>query len=159
MKRLLVALALLAALAAPAAALAHPLGNFTVNRHTEIELSGGRVYIHYALDLAEIPTFQLGSGFVAPASRARRRGSSSSGSTAGGRRCACSSAVSRCGQAQAGSRRSASTRSTSRAGDGLAAHVPRPQLRRRGSAGGRSSSERRTAPSCARERAGSERER
>ena len=61
MKRLLVTFAFLAALAAPASALAHPLGNFTVNRQTEIELSGGRVYIHYALDLAEIPTFQLGA--------------------------------------------------------------------------------------------------
>ena len=60
MKRLLVVLALLAALAAPAAALAHPLGNFTVNRHTTIELSGGRVYVQYSVDLAEIPTFQLG---------------------------------------------------------------------------------------------------
>jgi ABC-type nickel/cobalt efflux system permease component RcnA len=61
MKRLLAILAVLTALAVPASALAHPLGNFTVNRHTEIELSGGRVYVHYALDLAEIPTFQLGS--------------------------------------------------------------------------------------------------
>ena len=61
MKRLLVTLAVLAALAAPASALAHPLGNFTVNRQTEIEVSGGRVYVHYALDLAEIPTFQLGT--------------------------------------------------------------------------------------------------
>jgi hypothetical protein len=74
MKRLLVIVAAVAALAAPASALAHPLGNFTVNRHTEIELSGGRVYVHYALDLAEIPTFQLGtrvrgSGFGAEAAR------------------------------------------------------------------------------------------
>jgi ABC-type nickel/cobalt efflux system permease component RcnA len=60
MKRLLVALAVLAALATPASALAHPLGNFTVNRQTTIELSGRDVYVHYALDLAEIPTFQLG---------------------------------------------------------------------------------------------------
>jgi nickel/cobalt transporter (NicO) family protein len=74
MKRLLVTLAVLAVLAAPASALAHPLGNFTVNRQTEIELSGGRVYVHYALDLAEIPTFQLGArvraaGFAAQAAR------------------------------------------------------------------------------------------
>jgi nickel/cobalt exporter len=60
MKRLLVGLAVLAALAAPASALAHPLGNFTVNRHTTIELSGRHIYIQYAVDLAEIPTFQLG---------------------------------------------------------------------------------------------------
>jgi ABC-type nickel/cobalt efflux system permease component RcnA len=58
-KRLLVLLGLLGALAAPAAASAHPLGNFTVNRSSEIVLSGDRVYLRYALDLAEIPTFQL----------------------------------------------------------------------------------------------------
>jgi nickel/cobalt transporter (NicO) family protein len=74
MKRLLVTLALLGALAAPVSALAHPLGNFTVNRQTEIELSGGRVYVHYALDLAEIPTFQIGTrvraaGFAREAAR------------------------------------------------------------------------------------------
>jgi nickel/cobalt transporter (NicO) family protein len=74
MKRLLVTLAVLGALAAPVSALAHPLGNFTVNRQTEIELSGGRVYVHYALDLAEIPTFQIGTrvraaGFAREAAR------------------------------------------------------------------------------------------
>jgi nickel/cobalt exporter len=48
----------LAALAVPAAALAHPLGNFTVNRFAAVELAGDRAYVRYALDLAEIPTFQ-----------------------------------------------------------------------------------------------------
>ena len=67
MKRLLVVLALLAALAVPASALAHPLGNFTVNRHTTIDLSGGRVYVQYSVDLAEIPTFQLGKQVRRPA--------------------------------------------------------------------------------------------
>ena len=92
MKRLLVTLAVLAALAAPASALAHPLGNFTVNRQTEIELSGGRVYVHYALDLAEIPTFQLGD--ARPRRRLRARGGARSRaprSTAAAHRCACSS--------------------------------------------------------------------
>jgi nickel/cobalt exporter len=60
MKRVLVLFVALAALGAPASAFAHPLGNFTVNRHTTIELSGGRIYVHYALDVAEIPTLQLG---------------------------------------------------------------------------------------------------
>ncbi|MGH2997087.1 MAG: High-affinity nickel-transporter, partial [Gaiellaceae bacterium] len=60
MKRLLAALVAVAALAAPAAAEAHPLGNFTVNRYAEIVLSGDDVYLRYALDLAEIPTFQEG---------------------------------------------------------------------------------------------------
>jgi nickel/cobalt transporter (NicO) family protein len=59
-KRLLLLLAVLAALAAPAAASAHPLGNFTINRFSRIEVAGPRVYVHYVLDLAEIPTFQAG---------------------------------------------------------------------------------------------------
>jgi nickel/cobalt transporter (NicO) family protein len=72
MKRLLLLIAVLGALAAPAAAAAHPLGNFTVNRHATVELSGNRIYVHYALDLAEIPAFQLGdrvraTGFAAEA--------------------------------------------------------------------------------------------
>jgi nickel/cobalt transporter (NicO) family protein len=61
MKRLLFLLILLAALCAPAAAAAHPLGNFTVNRFSRLELSGDRVYVLYVLDLAEIPTFQAGT--------------------------------------------------------------------------------------------------
>ena len=58
MKRLLVLVAACAALAAPAAAQAHPLGNFTVNRFSAVELSGDRAYVKYVLDMAEIPTFQ-----------------------------------------------------------------------------------------------------
>jgi ABC-type nickel/cobalt efflux system permease component RcnA len=49
-----------AALAAPAVAAAHPLGNFTINRFSRVEAAGPRVYVHYVLDLAEIPTFQAG---------------------------------------------------------------------------------------------------
>ena len=60
MKRLLVALVAVAALAAPVAASAHPLGNFTVNRYSELDVAGNRVYVVYVLDLAEIPTFQAG---------------------------------------------------------------------------------------------------
>lgn len=56
-----VLLALAAAvLLAPGSASAHPLGNFTVNRYAGVEVAGNRVYVRYALDLAEIPTFQLG---------------------------------------------------------------------------------------------------
>jgi nickel/cobalt transporter (NicO) family protein len=57
-KRLALLLGVLAALAAAAAASAHPLGNFTVNRFSGIELSGNRVYVKYVLDMAEIPAFQ-----------------------------------------------------------------------------------------------------
>jgi nickel/cobalt exporter len=64
-KRLALILAGLALLA-PAAALGHPLGNFTTNRYAGVELSGNRVYVHYALDLAEIPTYQEGARFRRP---------------------------------------------------------------------------------------------
>ena len=47
--------------AVPALASAHPLGNFTINRYAGIEVAGSDVYVHYALDVAEIPTYQLGS--------------------------------------------------------------------------------------------------
>jgi nickel/cobalt exporter len=60
MKRLLILSVALAALAAPLAASAHPLGNFTVNRFSRIEVSGPRLYVRYVLDLAEIPTYQAG---------------------------------------------------------------------------------------------------
>ena len=52
------ALALLLALWPVGAALAHPLGNFTVNRYSRIELSPDQVRVRYVVDLAEIPTFQ-----------------------------------------------------------------------------------------------------
>src|SRR2546429_9563099 len=57
-KRILLLVTALAALAFPVAALAHPLGNFTINRYSRIEPSGDRVYVLYVLDMAEIPTFQ-----------------------------------------------------------------------------------------------------
>jgi nickel/cobalt transporter (NicO) family protein len=53
--------AALAALALPVAANAHPLGNFTVNRFSRVEVAESRVYVDYVLDLAEIPTFQAGT--------------------------------------------------------------------------------------------------
>jgi ABC-type nickel/cobalt efflux system permease component RcnA len=62
-KKLLCLLALLVsgvALVAPAGASAHPLGNFTINRFSRLETSGPRLYVLYVLDMAEIPTFQVG---------------------------------------------------------------------------------------------------
>jgi nickel/cobalt exporter len=56
-RRLLLAL-MTVALLAPAHASAHPLGNFSVNRYSGIEVSGNRIYVHYVLDLAEIPAYQ-----------------------------------------------------------------------------------------------------
>ena len=58
MKKLVVLVVLAAALLAPVAAQAHPLGNFTINRFARVEVSGHRLYVRYVLDLAEIPTFQ-----------------------------------------------------------------------------------------------------
>ena len=60
-----------AALLAPGSASAHPLGNFTVNRYAGIELSGSDTYVRYALDLAEIPTYQLSAEVRAPGYPAR----------------------------------------------------------------------------------------
>ena len=59
-----------AALLAPAAASAHPLGNFTINRFSRVEVSGHRLYVRYVLDMAEIPTFQ--AGHIDPGAYARR---------------------------------------------------------------------------------------
>jgi nickel/cobalt exporter len=60
-KRLLLLCGVVSALVLPAAASAHPLGNFTINRFSRVEVAGPRVYVHYVLDLAEIPTFQAGT--------------------------------------------------------------------------------------------------
>lgn len=38
---------------------AHPLGNFTINHLAVFEPDGKQVHVHYVLDIAEIPTFQI----------------------------------------------------------------------------------------------------
>ena len=45
-------------LTVPAAASAHPLGNFSVNHLSQVSVSADRVDVRYILDEAEIPTFQ-----------------------------------------------------------------------------------------------------
>jgi ABC-type nickel/cobalt efflux system permease component RcnA len=60
MKRLALFVVAAAALIAPAAASAHPLGNFTINRFSRVEVAGHRLYVRYVLDMAEIPTYQAG---------------------------------------------------------------------------------------------------
>ena len=61
MRKLVLAVVVTAlALVVPGRAAAHPLGNFTVNHYAGVELAGNTIYVHYALDLAEIPTFQDG---------------------------------------------------------------------------------------------------
>jgi nickel/cobalt transporter (NicO) family protein len=58
-RALIAALLTLALLAvASPAAMAHPLGNFSVNHLTKVKVSPDRVDVLYILDQAEIPTFQ-----------------------------------------------------------------------------------------------------
>ncbi len=52
------ALITLIVLAASSAAQAHPLGNFSVNRYSRVEVAEDRIRVRYVLDMAEIPTFQ-----------------------------------------------------------------------------------------------------
>ena len=61
--RLLVALGAIAVtvLVGAAPASAHPLGNFTVNRYTGILVSPDGLVVDHVVDLAEIPTAQLGN--------------------------------------------------------------------------------------------------
>jgi ABC-type nickel/cobalt efflux system permease component RcnA len=71
-KRLPLLGALAAALLAPVAAQAHPLGNFTINRFARVEVSGHRLYVRYVLDMAEIPTYQAREAGVDADAYARR---------------------------------------------------------------------------------------
>jgi nickel/cobalt exporter len=63
MRALLVAVVALVVVGAvgavrPHGAAAHPLGNFTVNRYSRVELTPGVARIRYVVDMAEIPAFQ-----------------------------------------------------------------------------------------------------
>src|SRR4029450_5416164 len=42
----------------PARAEAHPLGNFTVNQYSRLEVGADSVRVRYIVDMAEIPAFQ-----------------------------------------------------------------------------------------------------
>lgn len=55
---LVVPLLVLGVLAAPAAARAHPLGNFTINTSASLVLRADEVLVDYVVDMAEIPAFQ-----------------------------------------------------------------------------------------------------
>src|SRR6478672_2967073 len=41
------------------AAWTHPMGNFSVSHYTKLQTTARGVEVEYALDLAEIPTFEL----------------------------------------------------------------------------------------------------
>jgi nickel/cobalt exporter len=51
-------LAGLGVLLTPAAATAHPLGNFTTNQYAGVRVTAGGVDVDYVLDLAELPAYQ-----------------------------------------------------------------------------------------------------
>ncbi len=55
---MLAALTLGVLLLAPPSALAHPLGNFTVNRYSGLRILPGEIRVEYVIDMAEIPAFQ-----------------------------------------------------------------------------------------------------
>jgi ABC-type nickel/cobalt efflux system permease component RcnA len=54
----LIGLAVLASWPAHTAS-AHPLGNFSINHYSRLEVAPGQIQTFYVVDLAEIPTFQL----------------------------------------------------------------------------------------------------
>jgi ABC-type nickel/cobalt efflux system permease component RcnA len=80
------AVVLAVALLAPAGAGAHPLGNFTINRYSELDVSGSRLYVRYVVDLAEIPTFQARQNGEIHARELARRLAANLHLTAAGRR-------------------------------------------------------------------------
>lgn len=61
-QRRAVALGLLVALSLPLAAMAHPLGNFTINQYVAVHVSPDLVQVDYVVDRAEIPASQVLGG-------------------------------------------------------------------------------------------------
>ena len=57
-RRLSVAIAGFMFLLIAPGAVAHPLGNFTTNRFSALEVALDEITVHYVVDMAEIPTFQ-----------------------------------------------------------------------------------------------------
>jgi ABC-type nickel/cobalt efflux system permease component RcnA len=58
MRRIAAGIVVLGALGFASGAVAHPLGNFTINHLSRVAVSSDRVSVQYILDQAEIPTFQ-----------------------------------------------------------------------------------------------------
>jgi nickel/cobalt exporter len=58
LRLVMVAIAACAALVTPRTALAHPMGNFSINHYTRIIAGAREVELDYIIDMAEIPTFQ-----------------------------------------------------------------------------------------------------
>jgi ABC-type nickel/cobalt efflux system permease component RcnA len=57
-RALLAVLAMAGLLVAPRPSPAHPLGNFSISQYTAIRIEPAAVVLGYAIDMAEIPTFQ-----------------------------------------------------------------------------------------------------
>jgi ABC-type nickel/cobalt efflux system permease component RcnA len=72
-RALLLSVFMLVSAFATGKAVAHPLGNFSVNHLTQVEVSHDRVEALYILDQAEVPTFQE-RGLSPAAVLARKRG-------------------------------------------------------------------------------------
>ena len=89
---LIAGLAALASLLAPAAASAHPLGNFSVNHLAQVSVSADRVDVRYVLDEAEMPTFQQ-RGTPDAALLARKRAEIAARARADRRRSPCRAAA------------------------------------------------------------------
>ncbi len=78
MKRIALLIVLVAGLLLAPGALAHPLGNFSINHLDRLSVSSSRVDVTYILDQAEIPTFQE-RGLAPPVVLARKRAEVSRG--------------------------------------------------------------------------------
>jgi ABC-type nickel/cobalt efflux system permease component RcnA len=52
-------LALFVLIACPLGAVAHPMGNFSINHHSRITVASREIRLDYILDFAEIPTLQI----------------------------------------------------------------------------------------------------
>ncbi len=59
-------------LAGTLAAMAHPMGNFSVNHYARLHFGQSGVQLTYVLDLAEIPTFQLSAAWQADSDKQAR---------------------------------------------------------------------------------------
>lgn len=55
---LLFCVSLIVVILLPTVALAHPLGNFTINRYSRLEVAGSQIGLTYIVDMAEIPAHQ-----------------------------------------------------------------------------------------------------
>lgn len=57
-RRVSLGLAILLVMLCTRSLLAHPMGNFSVNHYSRIEVQSDRIRVQYVIDLAEIPTYQ-----------------------------------------------------------------------------------------------------